>query len=255
MQTRVTFIYDYKNIDIPEPFLELRIPDVETIVNVQCEALAQKHSKIQLPEGQPHVLTDEMVKAEEIPGIETVEAYRDALSYELPITLVSEHAHMLLMNYLIPQLVQRSTFEINDEEATQAGKDYYAAFEDNAKQQGLSLQEAARMRFGSNLDEGAIRQHLFLLGRTNFMFRILAGEYLRRQGQTFDIASYSGYVKDMVKMSNATEEKVRELVPLNVYMDEVPALHMMDEMTAWLAPKIAIKTDEDNAEGADQTEE
>lgn len=255
MQTRVTFIYDYKNIDIPEPYLELRIPDMETIVNVQCEALAQKHSKIQLPEGQPHVLTDEMVKAEEIPGIETVESYKDALSYELPITLISEHTHMLLMNYLIPQLVQRSTFEINDEEATQAGKDYYAAFEDNAKQQGLSLQEAARVRFGPNLDEGTIRQHLLMLGRTNFMFRILAGEYLRRQGNTFDIASYSAYVKDMAKMSDTTEENVRESVPLNVYMDEVPALIMLDEMTAWLAPKIAIKTDEDDAVESEQKEE
>jgi len=58
----------------------------------------------------------------------------------------------------------------------------------------------------------------------------------------------------MAKMSNATEEKVRELVPLNVYMDEVPALLMMDEMTAWLAPKIAIKTDEDDTEKEDQTE-
>ncbi len=254
MQTRVTFIYDYKNIDIPEAYLELKIPDMETIVNLQCEALARKHSKIQLPEDQPHVLTDEMVKAEDIPGVETVEDYKNALSYELPITLVSEHTHMLLMNYLIPQLVQRSTFEINDEEATQAGKDYFASFEESAKKQGLSFQEAAHLRFGPNLDDGEIRQHLFLLGRTHFMYRILAGEYLRRQGATFDLASYSSYVKDMAKMSDTTEENVRELVPLHVYMDEVPALIMLDEMTAWLAPKVAIKTDDD-VEEPDQTDE
>ena len=72
METKVTFIYDYKSIEIPGELLELQMPDMEGFIDFQFQTLAEKHSTIELPEGQKHVLTDEMVKKEDLPGIETV---------------------------------------------------------------------------------------------------------------------------------------------------------------------------------------
>ena len=248
METKVSFIYDYKSIDLPREMTELILPDMDEFVELQCQGLAEKHSTIELPEGQEHLLTDDMVKKEEIPGVETVEQYRDTLKREIPAAIVSEQVHALLMNYLMPQLVQRSTFEINDEEATKESMKRLEAFEDNARKRELTLEEAGRQDFGiPTMDEGEIRQYVLYLGRTSFLFRILAREYLKRQGQIFDLASYSGYVKDLTEVSGMPEEQVRELVPLHVYMEEVPALTLLDEMSAWIAPQISVTNE--GAEG------
>lgn len=216
---------------------------MDAFVKLQCQALAEKHSSIELPEGQIHELTDEMIKKEELPGIETVEGYCDALRAEVPRVVVSEQTHMVLMNYLMPQLVQRSTFEINDQEATRESMKRLAIFEENAEKNGLTLTEAGRKEFGApTMDEGEVRQYVLYLGRTSFLFRVLAREYLHRQGNEYDLASYSGYVKELVEAAGMPEEQVRELVPVHVYMEEVPSLVMLDEMSAWIEPQISLTT-------------
>ncbi len=245
MQTKVTFIYDYKQIDLPEGMMELILPDMDAFVEFQCQSLAEKHSSIQLAEGQAHVLTDDMIKKEELPGIETVEDYRRALMEEVPRVILAEQTQMILMNYLVPQLVQRSTFEIDDEEASRESQKRLDIFESNAREQGLSLQEAGRQEFGlPDMDEGQIRQYVLTLARTNFLFRILAHEYLKRQGKDFDLASYSGYIKELSEVSGMPEQEVRDLVPLHIYMEEVPVLVMLDELSAWLEPQISLKAQE-----------
>ena len=221
---------------------ELVLPDMDDFIEFQCQSLADKHSTIELPEGQEHVLTDEMVKKEEIPGVETIAQYRALLKKEIPEAILSEQTHSILMNYLMPQLVQRSTFEINDEEATRESTKRLEAFEENARERELTLEEAGRKDFGiPTLDEGQARQYVLHLGRTSFLFRILAREFLKRQGQVFDLAAYSGYVKELAEVSSMPEEQVRELVPLHVYMEEIPALTMLDEMSAWIVPQIQLK--------------
>ena len=241
METKVTFIYDYKSIELPEPMTKLELPDLDEFIDLQCGSLAEKHSTIELPEGQSHVLTDEMVKKEEIPGVDTVEQYRDTLKMEIPAALLSEQTHAILMNYLMPQLVQRSTFEINDEQATRESNKRLEAFLQNAADRGMSLEEAGRQDFGlPAMDEGSIRQYVLHLGRTSFLFRILAREYLKREGRSFDLASYSGYVRDLSEVSGMSEEEVRERVPVHIYMEEVPALTMLDEMSMWIAPQIGL---------------
>ncbi len=243
MDTKVTTIYDYKNIEIPKPLIELQLPDMDAFVEMQCHALAAKHSKLDLPEGTEHTLTDEMVQAENLPGVTTVDEYREALRREVPLVIKSEQSHMILMNYVMPQLVQRSTFEINDEEATRESKRRLEAFEENAKKQGLTVEELGRKEFGGpNMDEGEVRQYVLHLGRTSFLFRILAQEYLKQKGQIFDVASYAGYIGDLEKASGMEEDKIRELVPIHVYMEEVPTLVMLDEMTAWVEPQITFTT-------------
>ncbi len=245
METKVTFIYDYKSIEIPKELLELQMPDMEGFIDFQFQTLAEKHSTIELPEGQKHVLTDEMVKKEDLPGLETVEDYREAIRSEVPMVIVSEQTHMILMNYLMPQLVQDSTFEINDEEATEEGRKRLLAFQENAESQGLTLTEAGQREFGiPGMDEGQVRQYLLYLGRTSFLFKVLAQEYLKRQGQTFDLASYSSYIKDLADASGMEEPQVRELVPVHVYMEEVPTLVMLDEMSAWIEPQIRFTASE-----------
>ncbi|NLA95398.1 MAG: hypothetical protein GX838_00930 [Clostridiaceae bacterium] len=241
METKVTFIYDYRSIELPKEMTKLILPDMDEFMEMQCQVLAEKHSTIELPEGQEHLLTDDMVKKEEIQGVETVEQYRDTLKREIPAAIVSEQVHALLMNYLMPQLVQRSTFEINDEEATRESTKRLEAFEENARRQELTLEEAGRKDFGiPTRDNGEIRQCVLYLGRTSFLFRILGRESLKRQGQVFDLASYAGYVKDLTEVSGMPEEQVRELVPLHVYMEEVPALTLLDEMSTWIAPQIRL---------------
>ena len=245
MQTKVTIIYDYKQIDLPEGMMELILPDMDAFIEFQCQGLAEKHSSIQLAAGQAHVLTDDMIKKEELPGIETVEDYRRALMEEVPRVILAEQTQMILMNYLVPQLVQRSTFEIDDEEASRESLKRLEIFESNALEKGLSLQEAGRQEFGlPEMDEGQIRQYVLTLARTNFLFRILAHEYLSRQGKTFDLASYSGYIKELSEVSGMPEQEVRDLVPLHIYMEEVPVLVMLDELSAWLEPQISLRTQE-----------
>ncbi|NLB51244.1 MAG: hypothetical protein GX809_06665, partial [Clostridiaceae bacterium] len=34
--------------------------------------------------------------------------------------------------------------------------------------------------------------------------------------------------------------EVRERVPVHIYMEEVPALTMLDEMSMWIAPQIGL---------------
>ncbi len=241
MLTKVTTIYDYRNIEIPKPFIELQLPDVEAFVDAQCRTLALKHSGQDLPEGAEPALTDEMVQAEELPGVTTVDAYRETLRRDLPLAAASEQSHMILMNYVMPQVVQRSTFEINDEEATRESRRRLEAFEENAKKQGLTLEELGQREFGlPGMDEGAIRQHILYLGRNSFLFRVLAKEYLKQKGQVFDVASYAGYVKDLEGASGMSEDKIRELVPIHIYMEEVPTLVMLDEITAWIEPQLII---------------
>ena len=94
------------------------------------------------------------------------------------------------------------------------------------------------------MDEGQIRQYVLTLARTNFLFRILAHEYLKRQGKDFDLASYSGYIKELSEVSGMPEQEVRDLVPLHIYMEEVPVLVMLDELSAWLEPQISLKAQE-----------
>ncbi len=244
METKVTFIYDYKNIELPEPLTKIAMPQLDDFVEFQCQALAQSKSKIELAEGQTHVLTDEMVQEEALPGVETVEQYKEAIKAEVPRVIVSEQGHMILMNYLMPNLVERSTFEINDEEATRESEERFHIFEENAKEQGMTIVELGQKEYGAAMDEGEIRQLVLRLGRTQFLFRVLAKEYLKRQGQVFDLASYAHYVKELSEVSGMPEEQVRELVPLHVYMTEVPALVMLDEMAAWLEPQIQLTTEE-----------
>ena len=252
MDTKVTFIYDYKSIELPKEMTELLLPDMDGFIELQCQSLAEKHSTIELPEGQDHLLTDDMVKKEEIPGLETVSQYRDMLKKEIPQAILSEHTHAVLMNYLMPQLVQRSTFEINDEEATRESMKRLQAFEENARERELTLEEAGRKDFGiPTMDEGQIRQYVLYLGRTSFLFRILAREYLGRQGQVFDLAAYSVYVRELAEVSAMPEEEVRGLVPLHVYMEEIPALTMLDEMSAWILPQITLTSEEEGKPEAD----
>jgi hypothetical protein len=244
METKVTFIYDYKSIGLPEEMTAIRLPDMDDFIENQCRGLAEKHSTIELPKGQSHLLTDDMVKKEEIPGVETVEQYREILKKEIPAAVVSEQVHAILMNYLMPQLVERSTFEINDEEATRESMKRLEAFEANAKERELTLEEAGQKDFGlPAMDEGQVRQYVLYLGRTSFLFRILAREYLQRQGQIFDLASYSSYVKELTEVSGMPEEQVRDLVPVHVYMEEVPALTMLDEMSAWIAQQVKLESE------------
>ena len=161
METKVTFIYDYRSIELPKEMTKLILPDMDEFIEMQCQVLAEKHSTIELPEGQEHLLTDDMVKKEEIQGVETVEQYRDTLKREIPAAIVSEQVHALLMNYLMPQLVQRSTFEINDEEATRESTKRLEAFEENARRQELTLEEAGRKDFGiQTMNECEIRQYV-----------------------------------------------------------------------------------------------
>ena len=40
------------------------------------------------------------------------------------------------------------------------------------------------------------------------------------------------------------EQEVRDLVPLHIYMEEVPVLVMLDELSAWLEPQISLKAQE-----------
>lgn len=252
METKVTFIYDYKQIELPPGLMELVLPDMEAFVDFQCQSLAEKHSSIQLAEGQAHVLTDDMIKKEDLPGIETVEAYRQALMREVPRVILAEQTQMILMNSLVPQLVQRSTFEIDDEEATRESQKRLEVFEANAREKDLTLLEAGRQEFGlPDMDEGQIRQYVLTLARTNFLFRVLAHEYLRRQGKTFDLASYSGYIKDLSEAAGMSDQEVRDLVPPHIYMEEVPVLVMLDEMTAWLEPQIKVKSAEDDPPAAE----
>lgn len=258
METKVTFIYDYENIDLPETMTSLELPDMDALIDLQCQVLADKHSVIELPEGQRHQLTDDMVKQEEIPGVETVEQYREVLKREIPAAIASEQVHAILMNYLMPQMVERSTFEINDEEATRESAKRLEAFEANAKERGLTLTEAGSRDFGARpMDEGEVRQYVLYLGRTSFLFRVLAKEYLSRKGRIFDLASYSGYVKELTEVSDMAEEQVRELVPPHVYMEEVPALTLLDEMSAWIASRLRLTragSGGDEVEGPDVIE-
>lgn len=243
METKVTFIYDYKNIDIPEPLVDLKI-DLRGFIETQCEMLAQKHSKIELPDGQSPILTDDMVKAEELPGVETVEQYRAALEREVPQVIVSEQANVIVMHVLIPQLVERSTFEINDEEASAAGQETLEAFEKQAEEIEISVEELGRRQLGvPTLDEGQVRQHVLTMGRTDFLFRVLAKEYYRRQGQVYDLAGYAAYVKELEEMSDMTEDQIRAIFPPHVFMNEMPTLAMLDELTRWVTEKIHLTTE------------
>lgn len=252
METKVTHIFDYKNIELPQALLDLTLPDMEAFIDFQCQGLAEKHSKVQLPQGQVHVLTDDMVKKEDLPGVETVEDYRQTLMREVPQVIKTEQTQMILMNLLLPQLVQRSSFEINDEEATRESMKSLEAFEENAKEKGLTLAEAGRMEFGvPDMDEGQVRQQVLYLGRTNFLFRILAKAYLRDQGKSFDLASYAAYIKELSDLSGMAEEEVRRLVPIHVYMEEVPALVMLDEMAAWIDPQIKLNPAQDEKQESD----
>ena len=193
------------------------------------------------------MLTDDMVKEEGLPGIETVEAYKAAIQAEVPRVIISEQTHMILMNYLMPQLVERSTFEINDEEATEESEKRLQVFEENAQEKGMTVEEFGQKEFGApTMDEGAIRQYVLQLGRTQFLFRVLAQEYLKRQGQVYDLASYAGYVKELSEVSSMPEEQVRELVPLHLYIEEVPALVMLDEMSAWVEPQVSFTSEEES---------
>lgn len=241
METKVTTIYDYRNIDIPKPLIELQLPDLSAFIEEQCQRLAEKHSKLELFEGQEHVLTDEMVQAEDLPGVTTVEEYKDALRREIPFTIRSQQSHMIVSDFLVPQLVQRSTFEINDEEATRESKHRLKIFEEKAKEQGLSLEEYGQKEFGvSTMDEGEVRQYVLYLGRTSFLFRILAQEYLRQRGVTLDVVSYVDYVKSIAETTGMEEDNVREVLPIHVYMDEVPTVSMLDEMAAWVYSQITF---------------
>lgn len=241
METKVTTIYDFKNIEIPKPLIELQLPDLSAFIEEQCRTLAEKHSTLELPEGQAHVLTDEMVKAEDLPGVSTVEEYREALRREIPVTIRSQQSNMIVSDFLVPQLVQRSTFEINDEEATRESKHRLDIFEQKAKDQGLSLEEFGQKEFGiPTMDEGEVRQYVLYLGRSSFLFRILAQEYLRRKGVTLDVVSYTEYVKSVAEATGLDEEHIRKHLPIHIYMDEVPTVSMLDEMTAWVYSQITF---------------
>ncbi len=241
METKVTTIYDYRNIEIPKPLIELQLPDLSAFIDEQCRTLAEKHSTLELPEGQAHVLTDEMVQAEELPGVTTVEEYKDALRREIPLTIKSQQSNMVVSDYLVPQLVQRSTFEINDEEATRESKHRLEIFEERAKEQGLSLEEYGQKEFGvPTMDEGEVRQYVLYLGRSSFLFRVLAQEYLRQKGVTLDLISYRDYVKSVAEATGLEEDKIRELLPIHIYMDEVPTVSMLDEMAAWVYSQITF---------------
>ena len=241
METKVTTIYDYRNIKIPTSLIELNLPPMDAFIDEQCRALAEKHSKLELPEGREHVLTDEMVQAEELPGVTTVAEYRDTLRREIPLTIRSQQSHMIVSDYLVPQLVQRSTFEINDEEATRESKFRLDLFEEKAKEQGLTLEEYGQKEFGvPTMDEGEIRQYVLYLGRSSFLFRVLAQEYLRQKGVTLDVVSYIEYVKSVAEATGMEEDKIRELVPIHIYMDEVPTVSMLDEMASWVYPQISF---------------
>ncbi|HHW93844.1 MAG TPA: hypothetical protein GX734_05040 [Clostridiaceae bacterium] len=241
METKVTTIYDYKNIEIPKSLIELKLPPIDAFIEEQCRALAEKHSKLELPEGQAHVLTDEMVQAEELSGVTTVEEYKDALRREIPLTIKSQQSSMIVSDFLVPQLVQRSTFEINDEEATRESKHRLDLFEKKAKEQGLSLEEYGQKEFGvPTMDEGEVRQYVLYLGRSSFLFRVLAQEYLKQKGMTLDVVSYVEYVKSVAEATGMEEDNVRELIPIHIYMNEVPTVSMLDEMAAWVYPQITF---------------
>jgi len=241
METKVTTIYDYRNIEIPRPLIELKLPDLSAFIEEQCRTLAEKHSKLELPEGQEHTLTDEMVQEEDLPGVTTVEEYREALRREVPLTIKSQQSNMVVSDFLVPQLVQRSTFEINDEEATRESRHRLDIFEEKAKERGLSLEEYGQKEFGvPTMDEGEVRQYVLYLGRTSFLFRVLAQEYLKQKGVTLDVVSYRDYVKSVAEATGLEEDKIRELIPIHIYMDEVPTVSMIDEMAAWVYSQITF---------------
>lgn len=244
METKVTFIYDYQSIEIPEHYRTLTIPDIEPLVEAMCQELAAKQSSIELPEGQPHILTDEMVAREEIPGIETVEDYRLRLREALFESMADDLLHTILIKYVMPELVKRSTFEINDEEATRISQQRLESFEKEAMEEGLTLEEAVRREVGTGshqMDEGMSRQYMLHVSRTGYLFEILAREYYSRQGKTFDLASYYGQVKSYADLSGRPEEEIRELLPVHEYMALAPARTLLDEMSGWLAPQITLK--------------
>jgi hypothetical protein len=166
-----------------------------------------------LPESQEHVLTDEMAQAED----------------------------MIVSDYLVPQLVQRSTFEISDEEATRESTYRLDLFEEKAKEQGLTLEEYGQKELGvPTMDEGEIRQYIIYLGRSSFLFRVLAQEYSKQKGVTLDVVSYVEYKKNIAEDTGMEEDNIRELIPIQIYMDEVPTVSMLDEMAAWVYPQITF---------------
>ena len=131
--------------------------------------------------------------------------------------------------------------EINDEEATRESKFRLDLFEEKAKEQGLTLEEYGQKEFGvPTMDEGEIRQYVLYLGRSSFLFRVLAQEYLRQKGVTLDVVSYIEYVKSVAEATGMEEDKIRELVPIHIYMDEVPTVSMLDEMASWVYPQISF---------------
>ena len=46
METKVTFIYDYQNIELPEPLVKVFLPELDAFVELQCPGLAQSNSKM-----------------------------------------------------------------------------------------------------------------------------------------------------------------------------------------------------------------
>jgi len=251
METKVTFIYDYQSIEIPEHYRTLTIPPVEPLVEAMCQEVAARHSSIELPDGQPHLLTDEMVAKEEIPGVETADDYRLRLKEALFDSMANDLLHTILIKYVMPELVKRSTFEINDEEASRISQKRLESFEEDARQEGLTLEEAVRREVGTGshqMDEGMSRQYMLHVSRTGYLFEILAREYYVRQGRTFDLAAYYGYIKSYADFSGRPEEEIREMLPVHEYMALAPARTLLDEMSNWLAPQITLKLEAEGQE-------
>ena len=51
---------------------------------------------------------------------------------------------------------------------------------------------------------------------------------------------YVDYVKSIAETTGIEEDKVREVLPIHVYMDEVPTVSMLDEMAAWVYSQITF---------------
>lgn len=222
-------------IQVPDHYFEIEIPSWEVVLQ---PVLNQVASQFKTAASETLELTDDMIRALGINGVETLQQFKQyAKSY-----IEEEQVQMKFYHDLMPFLLafhgETADVIINSEEETRYREEYLEQVSAYAEEYDLSLEDYARQQLGIS---GDVDEELAQRAKEDYIFKIIAHDRVKAKNIELDELTYERFIQQNVLQNGADEIDVREQFPYEVFKKIMPEMSYSQSLFEHFKPKFHFK--------------
>ncbi len=240
MKSSVENYVNYQQIPVPEDKLTIEIPSWEAVAKPMVDLVLQKYN--QQYQTEVKVLTDEMVKALNLPQLKSLHQVKQ---YGMDV-YIQNLSFMTYHEEVLPWILtfyKENTNTIMDrQEKEDYVKEYIQSVRFFAEAKNLSLETYAKdiLKLKHKPIEALTRRAL-----EDFTFKLIAIAEFDKQGVVLDDIAYEEFIQKNVLHKQIDEIELRDEMPLKKFQQMMPEMALSEDMRNYYVSKMTVKINPD----------